>query len=207
MRVAPGRGQRHRQGPPRHAHHLQQRFRLVVEVGPIGDHLHHAGIDLAQRTGDADELFARRSERRCRLALARAVVQRARGGEPECAGADPFRRDAAHLRDLLGRRGLAICTALSHHEQAQRPVAHLRGEVDVVRTALERVEVVGDALPVPGQAFVQRGAGDVLHALHELDELRVVGGVDRSEPDAAVAHHDRRHAMADEGWSCGSQVA
>ena len=117
-------------------------------------------------------------------------------GEAEGAGANPFRGDAAHLRDLVGRRRLAVGTPLAHHEQAERAVAHLRGEVDVVRAAFERVQVLADAAPVPGQALVQRRAGNVLDTFHQLDELRVVGGTDGGEADAAVAHDDRGDAVA-----------
>ena len=41
--------------------------------------------------------------------------------------------------------------------------------------ALERVEVFGEGLPVPVQALVQDGAGDVLDAFHQLDQLLAVG--------------------------------
>ena len=39
---------------------------------------------------------------------------------------------------------------------------------------LERVEVFGEGLPFPLDPLVQRGAGDVLDALHELDEPRLL---------------------------------
>ena len=42
---------------------------------------------------------------------------------------------------------------------------------------------------------MQRRAGDVLDALHQLDQPLVVGRAHRREADAAVAHHDRGHAM------------
>ena len=50
-------------------------------------------------------------------------------------------------------------------------------------------------LPGPRDALVQRGAGDVLDALHQLDDAVVVVGPARREADAAVAHHHRRHAV------------
>ena len=42
---------------------------------------------------------------------------------------------------------------------------------------------------------MQRGARDVLDALHQLDELAVVAVAHRGEADAAVAHHDGGHAV------------
>ena len=112
----------------------------------------------------------------------------------------PARTPSAAMRPIAaissGRGRLAVRAALAHDEQPHRAVAHLGGEVDVVRTALERVEVLADAAPVPRQTLVQRGTGNVLDALHQLDELRVIRRADGREPDAAVAHHDRGHAVA-----------
>ena len=63
------------------------------------------------------------------------------------------------------------------------------------RRVVERVEVLGEALPVPVDALVQRGAGDVLDALHQLDEEALAAGAHRREADAAVAHHDGGDAV------------
>ena len=135
------------------------------------------------------------------------MVERARCGEPERAGAHAFGGDASHLGDLFGGRRLAVGAALAHHEQAQRAVAHLRGEVDVVRSALERIEVLGDAAPVPRQAFVQRGAGDVLDAFHQLDELVVVLRRTGANPTPQLPITIVVTPWPDDGWSCGSHVA
>src|SRR5204862_5208207 len=115
--------------------------------------------------------------------------------ESQSACAYPFGRDAAHLCDLFGCRGLAVSTALTHHEQPDGAVTHLGGEVDVVWTPFEGVEVLRDAPPVPRQTFVQRGAGDVFDTLHQLDQLPMVGRPHRREADPTVAHDDRRHAV------------
>ena len=79
------------------------------------------------------------------------------------------------------RGPLGVVAPLAHDVQAQRAVGHLGGEVDVVGPALEGVEVLAEALPRPVEALVQGGAGDVLHALHQLDEAVVVGGAHRRE--------------------------
>ena len=55
--------------------------------------------------------------------------------------------------------------------------------------ALQHVEVFGEALPLPVDALGKRRAGDVLDALHQLDQELVVLGPHRREADAAVAHH------------------
>ncbi len=85
--------------------------------------------------------------------------------------------------------------ALPHHEEAQRAVGHLGGEVDVMRAPLERIEVLAEAVPLPVEALVEGRARDVLDALHQLDEPLVILVVDRREPDPAVAHDHRGHAM------------
>ena len=65
-----------------------------------------------------------------------------------------------------------------------------------VRAAVERVEVLGERLPLPLDALVQRGAGDVLDALHQLDEALLLARAHRGEADAAVADHDGGDAVA-----------
>ena len=188
-----------RQRSVRHLGHRPQRADLVVEVDEVGDDLQHAGAGLADRLRDADELFARGRERRCRVTGARAMVQRPRRREPERARRHGRGGDASHLGDLVGRRRLTVGTAITHHVEAHGAVRHLRGDVDVVRATADRVEVLGEALPVPLQALVQRRAGDVLDTFHQRDEPAVIGGVHRREPDAAVAHHDRRDAVPRRG--------
>jgi hypothetical protein len=68
-------------------------------------------------------------------------------------------------------------------------VGHLGADVDHVGVGGDGVEVLGEGLPAPADALAQRGAGDVLDALHQADEPVVAIGCHRGEPDAAVAHH------------------
>ena len=167
--------------------HVPHHRELDVDVTEVGDDLEdttrsrHSG-------GDADELLLGGGERRRRLAAAGPVVHCARGGEAQRAGGDRVAHDASHLRDLLGACCLAFGAAFAHHVEPDGAVRHLRGEVDVVLPAAEVVEVLGEALPAPGQALVERGAGDVLDALHQLDETLPVAGPARREPHPAVAH-------------------
>jgi hypothetical protein len=42
---------------------------------------------------------------------------------------------------------------------------------------------------------VERGTGNVLDAFHRFDDPVVVVTPAGREPDATIAHHDRRHAM------------
>ena len=92
--------------------------------------------------------------------------------------------------------GSPLRAPLAHHVAAA-PRRAAPGPRRRRRSAARRqvVEVLGEALPRPRDALVQRGAGDVLDAFHQLDEPVVVVGPARREPDAAVAHHDRRDAV------------
>ena len=78
---------------------------------------------------------------------------------------------------------------------AHRAVRHLRADVEHLRRAVDRVEVLGEVLPLPLDALGERGAGDVFDAFHQADEPVVLVGLHRREADAAVAHHDRGDAV------------
>ena len=94
-----------------------------------------------------------------------------------------------HAGQVVGGRRLVVGAPFVHHVGAQRAVRKLRGDVDRTREAVEGVEVLGEGLPLPRDALVQRGAGNVLHALHELDQELVAVAAHRRESDAAVAEH------------------
>ena len=105
----------------------------------------------------------------------------------------------ARVIATMAARSSAVATpgtgARTHHVRAHRRVRDVRADVDHAAAAVERVEVLGERLPLPVDALPERGAGDVLDALHELDELLLAARVHRREPDAAVARHDRGDAV------------
>ena len=103
--------------------------------------------------------------------------------------------ESRHLGDLVVAQ-IEVVRALAEHVGAQRAVRHLRGDVEHARHRRERVEVLGERLPTPVDALVQRGAGDVLDALHQLDEEVLLAAPHRREADAAVAHHQRSSRRA-----------
>ncbi len=74
-------------------------------------------------------------------------------------------------------------------------MGHLGADVGHPPVLVERVEVLGEGLPVPLDAVGERGAGNVLDAFHHRDQPVSFGRIGRCEPDAAVAHHDRGHAV------------
>src|SRR5438105_498622 len=67
---------------------------------------------------------------------------------------------------------------------------HLGQDVEDARSALEGVQVLGERLPLPVDALVESSAGNVLDALHQLDQERLAALANGGEADAAIAHHD-----------------
>ena len=100
-------------------------------------------------------------------------------------------------RDALGLVGRcrALHRFLAHHEMAKRRERREKADVDSNAAALRRVHELGKAFPVPGDALAQRVEGN------RLDVDQVPGrdlanlGLARRDADAAVAHHDRGHAV------------
>jgi hypothetical protein len=157
--------------------------------------LEDAGPELPEHAPDPEELVLRSEGARHGLAVDGGVGQRARGREAERPGSDPLLHDLRHAGDIFGRRRLVARAALAHHVGTDRTVGHLRSEIHRELPAFEGVEVLGEALPGPVDAFVQRRAGNVFHALHQLDQEAMRVGVDGSESDAAIAHHGGGHAV------------
>ena len=147
-RVALSERDRHR--APRLPHHLAEQLPLLLATREVRDHLEHALPRLAEHAADAEELVRARREARREAPVARAVILGARGREAERARAHGVAHDAPHRLDLgRRRRRLVVGAALAHHVEAQRRVRHLRAHVERVRAPLHRVEVLGEALPVP----------------------------------------------------------
>ena len=118
----------------------------------------------------------------------------AAGGEAECSGQNSVANGVGH-GDEFGRRGslVRIGAPFAHHVGAQRCVRHLCGHVDCVLTTIERIEVLRERLPVPGESFGECRSGNVFDTFQHVDEIVVLflGGNRRSESDPAVTHHDR----------------
>ncbi len=157
--------------------------------------LEDAGAGLAQGGTDAEEFVLGGEGPGDQLAVDGAVSHGARGGEAEGAGADGLEHNGAHGLDVLGRGRLVAGAPLAHDVGPHRRVRDLGADVDRPAPLLERVEILGEGLPLPLDPLGQRRAGDVLDALHEADEPVVAVGLGRREPDAAVAHDERRDAV------------
>ena len=148
------------------------------------------GAGGADGSGDPEQLVGVGGEGGRELAVGAAVVAGAGGAEADGAGLDGLPGEPRPCASMSS--GVAISRWAPRSPitlSRERAVRHVGGEVDVVGAAVERVEELGERLPGPRQALVQRRTGDVLHALHELDEPVVVGGAHGREADPAVAGH------------------
>lgn len=183
---------------------------VVVEAGllfvcraarcaEIAHRLQHAVRQAIEHRGQRVELGARHLERRRHPPLGRAVGLGAADGQPGRAVEQRLAQQGLHLPLVVRAGGFAAGGALAHHVQAQAVVRHQGHEVQAVRHGVQRAAVVGERLPVPAQALGQRRSGDLLDPFHQVDQHRMVGGAHRCESDAAVAHHQRGHAVVDAG--------
>ena len=131
------------------------------------------------------------------LPSAELVRDRARRREPERAGADRLGGEPAHLRRSRRRSGprRGRRRGRPSRSRAARHAAPARAKSIACGVESMTSRYSGNDLPAPRDALVQRGAGDVLDALHELDEPVVPVGPHRREADAAVAHDHGRDAV------------
>ena len=150
----------------------------------------------------AIELVGRGRRPGRQLAVLGPVQDGARRRRADGPGVHGLAHDGRHLGDLLARRRV-VGPALAEHVGPQRAVGDEGGHVEDAGRPLHLVEVLAEGLPVPVHALGQRGARDVLHALHQLNEPVAVGRARRGEADAAVAHHDGGHAVPARGRDLG----
>ena len=133
------------------------------------------------------------------FAIGGAVRRNPRRRKTERAGIERFADQRRHLRDFLRRGLFVVAAAFAHHIRAHGGVRDLRTDIHRKRFFRQRVEVFGIGFPFPRDAFGQRGAGDVLHAFHDVDQAIVKIGFDRGKAHAAIAHDDRGHAVPARG--------
>jgi hypothetical protein len=75
----------------------------------------------------------------------------------------------------------------------------LRADVDVETAVRKPVHVVGEAFPGPRNAGAQHRLGNVLDALHQLDQPQMIVRPAGREADAAIAHDHGRDAILRRG--------
>ena len=113
----------------------------------------------------------------------------ARGRKTERARLNAVFDNIGHFGDILRRGGFIIGPALAHHIGTHRAMRNLRRDIQSARQLVQRVEIFGEGLPLPINAFGQSGARNILHALHQVDEPVMLIGLGGRKADAAIAHH------------------
>ena len=146
----------------------------MVEIPHVTGHGEDPVPRLAERLADGDELVGRGVRPRRQLAVLGPVQDRPRRRRADGPRLDGLAHERRHLRDLLAV-GRVVGPALAEHVGPECTMGDERGHVEHAVGPLHLVEVLAEGLPVPVHAFGQRRAGNVLHALHQLDQPGAVG--------------------------------
>ena len=171
------------------------KHQLIPARRDVGHELDQPPAAVGDAAGDLEDLVRPGVVAGDLLTALRAVGGQPRRREAERPGLDRFGGQRPHPGEVLGGRGLAVGTALTHHVHPQRRMRQIGGDVDVALTGVEGVEVLREGFPVPRQAVDHHHTGDVLDAGHHVDQHVVIGGPARCEADATVAHHGGRDAV------------
>ena len=132
-----------------------------------------------------------------------AVVVAAPGTEARRTRLQGLAQQRTHGLNVR-RCGHAVCLgALAHHVHAQGVVGYLHQVVQAAWRGRQRVHVLHKALPVPDNALVQGGTRNILHPLHQLDQVVLMAGAFWRKAHAAVAHHQSGHAVVNAGGKAG----
>src|SRR6185369_4416 len=161
----------------------------------IADHFENAMPGVAHGASDGHQLLLARRGSWNRLAIDGLVKDSARRGEPECTSADPVLHDASHLGYVFCSRDDARPLAITQHIGTHSTVRDMGAYVNRTRHPIQRVQVLGERLPIPFQALGQRGAGYVLDTFHQADQPIMLIRPGRCKTDATIADNDRRHPM------------
>ena len=182
-------------GEPDHPVQLLQRAVQALTRGARRCDLEHRLTAGRHRPSEREQFILGGIRPRHRFAVDGPVRLGARGRKAQRPSLDRLLHDACHRGDVIGGGGLVAGTAIAHRIAPHRAVGDLGAEVDGQLLLLHRVEVLRKALPAPGDALGERGPGDVLDTLHQLDEPLLAARLHGGETDAAVAADDRRHTV------------
>ena len=133
------------------------------------------------------------------IAVRVAVADRIGGSEAERAVIQSLTQQRLHLGDIVRRGRLAPHRALAHHIEPERIVRHLHADIHRAGDAVDGVDILAHCLPFPGDALMKRGAGDVLHPLHQRDQCLAVAAARGGEADSAIPHDRGGDAVVGRG--------
>ena len=176
-----------------HGHH--QVDLLVGErvEAPVGDVLEGGARVVADDLAEGQHLAPVGIAGRDGVAVAVGVGPGLGGREAQPTGLDRLGEEPGHLGDLLVRGDLST-SVRAHHPAAQGTVPHQKAGVDP-EIPLELAEIVAEAGPVPGEAVLERHQRHALDLGHHPPDVVVVGRLDRSQRESAVAPDHRGHPV------------
>ena len=98
------------------------------------------------------------------------------------------------LRHLNAKRVLVLVDGMRWISESSASGVGSATDLNTIPLAIiDRIEVLGERLPLPADAFMQCGAWNVLHALHESYQALVISWPDRREADTAITENRRGH--------------
>ncbi len=173
---------------------LHERIVGLEVAGGLGD-LNRSLVPLGQHLGQAEDVLVTHGVGHHRGAVEVGldrVGPQPLYGESGQAGLHALVHQALHLFALLiGGRPRFGCFE-AHHVGHQRRRRHVLDDVDALRSAIQRVQVLGDGLPVPVHPLTHRLIRDGLGPGHREHRPVPEVGRARCETESAIAEHDRR---------------
>jgi len=125
-----------------------------------------------------------------------AVWAEALDGEAAEPGVHALVQEPGHLLALVLRCRFARFGLLEAHDVShQRRRGHVLDDIDALGGAVERVQVLGNRLPIPVHAQPHRLVGDRFGAGHREHRAVAKLGPDRCKAETAVPEHHRGHAV------------
>ena len=162
---------------------------------PRGRHLEDGPATRGHRSSETEEFRLGGVGAGHRLAIDRTVALCPRSRETKRPSFDRLLNDSGHHGDVVVGGILVAGAALTHRIAAHRTVGDLRAVIYCEAALLDGVQVLREALPLPGDALRERGARDVLDALHQLDQPLLTTGSHRREAHTAVPADHRRDTV------------
>ncbi len=155
-----------------------------------------------QRAGQRHDLVVFRRQRAVQFPRDGPMRDAAGSGDAKRAGLHRLKGQSLHpLSFRVGGNGFVIDAAIAHHIDAQRRMRHLGSDIDGEASSIDGVHVLGEAFPLPGQAFVQGRAGDIFDALKQFDQPAVCSGRTGAKPTPQLPMTMEVTPFSDDGSS------
>ena len=112
-----------------------------------------------------------------------------RGCEADRTGLDRLFGKAPHPGKIIRSSYFAVRAAFAHRINPQGGVGQVNRNINIACPGLKNVEIFGESLPIPRQAFGHHDAWNILYPFHNIDQHRVIFSAARCKADPAIAHH------------------